>query len=179
MLCINRVSCPEELAIYIHELNEIVFIEQLMTAQLKNRSVLVFRTKSLLSVADKGYSLWVQQYSAQTLFSFHQCFSLLLHNWDVNQNHQIEAWFMVTHESTMRTDLGSTGQARCKQQVPLEPILDAFHILNGILMPAYCILIMLSTRGSAAGLLPAKRFNVHSQIHLNSVRCSVHNEGAK
>lgn len=60
MLCINRVSCPEELAIYIHELNEIVFIEQLMTAQLKNRSVLVFRIKTLLSVADKGYSLWVQ-----------------------------------------------------------------------------------------------------------------------
>lgn len=57
MLCINRISCPEELAIYIHELNEIVFIEQLMTAQLQNRSVLVFRKKSLLSVADEGYSL--------------------------------------------------------------------------------------------------------------------------
>lgn len=56
---INRVSCPEELATYIHGLNEIVFIEQLMTAQL-NRSVLVFRTKTLLSVAGEGYSLWIQ-----------------------------------------------------------------------------------------------------------------------
>lgn len=57
MLCINRISCPEELAIYIHELNEIVFIEPLMTAQLQNRSVLVLSKKSLLFVADEGCSL--------------------------------------------------------------------------------------------------------------------------
>lgn len=55
MLRINRISCPEELAIYIHELNEIVFTEHLMTAQLQNRSVLVFRKKSLLSFAAEGY----------------------------------------------------------------------------------------------------------------------------
>lgn len=58
MLCINRISCPEELAIYIHELNEIVFIEPLMTVQLQNRSVLVLSKKSLLFVADEGCFLW-------------------------------------------------------------------------------------------------------------------------
>lgn len=52
MLCINRISCPKELAIYIHEVNETVFIELLMTAQPQNRSVSVFSKKSLLLVAD-------------------------------------------------------------------------------------------------------------------------------
>lgn len=156
MLCINRVSCPEQLAIYIHGLNEIVFIEQLMTAQLKNRSVLVFRTKSLLSVADEGYSLWVQRNSTQTIFSFHQCFSPSLYL-------GLQAMRMIQGELVI-------SKAKCKQQVLLEHILDAFHILNGILKPGYCFVTVLSTRGSAAGLLPAKRFNIHSQIHLNSVR---------
>jgi len=52
MLCINRISCPNELAIYINELNEIVFIELLMKEQLQNRSAPVFSKKSLLPVAD-------------------------------------------------------------------------------------------------------------------------------
>lgn len=44
-------------------------------------------------------------------------------------------------------------------------LLDAFHILNGILKPGYCTVTMLSTRGSAVGPSQLKgSVSIHGSI---------------